>query len=139
MTGQMQGSEPALHFAVDGDRTSHAAGSAISSKPSKASVTTDSSRTTSRSASALNSLCRRAWVIDSPITCSAFDMYVETQLAPTLLKDDVDILLPAGQHQQAKNNFSQTSLLWSELSSVRIIIHELTRIRQVFRNATRFS
>jgi hypothetical protein len=51
----------------------------------------------------------------------------------------VDILLPAGQHQQAKNNFSQTSLLWSELSSVRIIIHELTRIRQVFRNATRFS
>ncbi len=35
VTGQMQGSEPALHFAVNGGRTGHTAGSAISSKPSR--------------------------------------------------------------------------------------------------------
>jgi hypothetical protein len=98
----------------------------------EASVTTDSSRTISRSTSALNSLCRRAWVIDGPINRSAFDVYVETQLAPTLLKGDVDVLLPAGQHQQAKNKFSQQSLLWNELSPVGIIIHELTSNRTGF-------
>jgi hypothetical protein len=32
------------------------------------------------------------WIIDGPITRSAFDTYVETQLAPTLAKGDVVIL-----------------------------------------------
>jgi hypothetical protein len=32
------------------------------------------------------------WIIDGPITRSAFDPYIETQLAPTLSKGDVVIL-----------------------------------------------
>jgi hypothetical protein len=32
------------------------------------------------------------WMIDGPITRSAFDTYIETQLAPTLAQGDVVIL-----------------------------------------------
>ena len=42
------------------------------------------------------------WVIDGPITRSAFDAYIETQLAPTLAKGDVVILDNLAVHKSAK-------------------------------------
>jgi transposase len=42
------------------------------------------------------------WVIDGPITRSAFDTYVETQLAPTLQKGDVVILDNLAVHKSKK-------------------------------------
>jgi transposase len=42
------------------------------------------------------------WVIDGPITRSAFDTYVETQLAPTLAKGDVVILDNLAVHKSAR-------------------------------------
>ena len=43
------------------------------------------------------------WIIDGPITRSVFDIYIETQLAPTLAKGDVVILdnLPAHKSEKA--------------------------------------
>ena len=42
------------------------------------------------------------WVIDGPITRSAFEAYVETQLAPTLAKGDVVILDNLAVHKSVK-------------------------------------
>jgi transposase len=42
------------------------------------------------------------WVIDGPITRSAFDTYVETQLAPTLQQGDVVILDNLAVHKSKK-------------------------------------
>jgi transposase len=42
------------------------------------------------------------WIIDGPITRSAFDTYVETQLAPTLSKGDVVILDNLAVHKSEK-------------------------------------
>ena len=42
------------------------------------------------------------WVIDGPITRSAFDTYIETQLAPTLAKGDVVILDNLAVHKSEK-------------------------------------
>jgi transposase len=42
------------------------------------------------------------WIIDGPITRSAFDTYVETQLAPTLAKGDVVILDNLAVHKSEK-------------------------------------
>jgi transposase len=42
------------------------------------------------------------WVIDGPITRSAFDTYIETQLAPTLHKGDVVILDNLAVHKSEK-------------------------------------
>jgi transposase len=42
------------------------------------------------------------WVIDGPITRSAFEAYVETQLAPTLAKSDVVILDNLAVHKSVK-------------------------------------
>jgi hypothetical protein len=39
------------------------------------------------------------WIIDGPITRSAFDIYIETQLAPTLRQGDVVILDPGGPQE----------------------------------------
>jgi transposase len=42
------------------------------------------------------------WIIDGPITRSAFDAYVETQLAPTLRQGDVVILDNLAVHKSKK-------------------------------------
>jgi transposase len=42
------------------------------------------------------------WVIDGPISRSAFDRYIETQLAPTLSRGDVVILDNLAVHKSAK-------------------------------------
>ncbi len=42
------------------------------------------------------------WVIDGPMTRSAFEAYVETQLAPTLAKGDVVILDNLAVHKSVK-------------------------------------
>ena len=42
------------------------------------------------------------WIIDGPITRSAFDIYIETQLAPTLAKGDVVILDNLAVHKSAR-------------------------------------
>ena len=42
------------------------------------------------------------WIIDGPITRSAFDVYIETQLAPTLRKGDVVILDNLAVHKSEK-------------------------------------
>ena len=42
------------------------------------------------------------WVIDGPLTRSAFDTYVETQLAPSLARGDVVILDNLAVHKSAK-------------------------------------
>ncbi|ANY83900.1 transposase (plasmid) [Microvirga ossetica] len=42
------------------------------------------------------------WIIDGPITRSAFDIYIETQLAPTLVKGDVVILDNLAVHKSAR-------------------------------------
>ena len=42
------------------------------------------------------------WVVDGPITRSAFEAYIETQLAPTLSKGDVVILDNLAVHKSAK-------------------------------------
>ena len=42
------------------------------------------------------------WVIDGPITRSAFDTSIETQLAPTLHKSDVVILANLAVHKSEK-------------------------------------
>ena len=42
------------------------------------------------------------WIIDGPITRSAFDIYIETQLAPTLRKGDVVILDNLAVHKSEK-------------------------------------
>lgn len=42
------------------------------------------------------------WVIDAPITRSAFKAYIETQLAPTLRKGDVVILDNLAVHKSKK-------------------------------------
>jgi transposase len=42
------------------------------------------------------------WVIDGPITRSAFEAYIETQLAPTLSKGDGVILDNLAVHKSAK-------------------------------------
>ena len=42
------------------------------------------------------------WIIDGTITRSAFDTYVETQLAPTLAKGDVVILDNLAVHKSEK-------------------------------------
>ena len=42
------------------------------------------------------------WIIDGPITRSAFETYVETQLAPTLSKGDVVILDNLAAHKSEK-------------------------------------
>jgi transposase len=42
------------------------------------------------------------WVIDGPITRSAFEAYIETQLAPTLSKGDVVILDNLAVHKSEK-------------------------------------
>ena len=45
---------------------------------------------------------RAPWIIDGPITRSAFDTYVETQLAPTLRRGDIVILGSLTIHKSAK-------------------------------------
>jgi hypothetical protein len=54
-------------------------------------------------------LLRSPWVIDGPITRSAFDTYIETQLAPTLHKGDVVILdnLPVHKSEKAAQCLKQ--------------------------------
>ena len=42
------------------------------------------------------------WVIDGPMTRSAFDIYIETQLAPTLRQGDVVILDNLAVHKSEK-------------------------------------
>ena len=42
------------------------------------------------------------WIIDGPITRSAFEAYIETQLAPTLAKGDVVILDNLAVHKSKK-------------------------------------
>ena len=42
------------------------------------------------------------WIIDGPITRSAFDIYIETQLAPTLRQGDVVILDNLAAHKSEK-------------------------------------
>jgi transposase len=42
------------------------------------------------------------WIIDGPITRSAFDTYIETQLAPTLRKGDVVILDNLAVHKSER-------------------------------------
>ena len=42
------------------------------------------------------------WVIDGPITRRAFEVYIETQLAPTLRKGDVVILDNLAVHKSAR-------------------------------------
>ncbi len=42
------------------------------------------------------------WIIDGPITRSAFEVYIETQLAPTLSKGDVVILDNLAVHKSKK-------------------------------------
>ena len=42
------------------------------------------------------------WIIDGPITRSAFDTYIETQLAPTLRQGDVVILDNLAAHKSEK-------------------------------------
>jgi hypothetical protein len=42
------------------------------------------------------------WIIDGPITRSAFEVYIETQLAPTLSKGDVVILDNLAVHKSQK-------------------------------------
>ncbi len=42
------------------------------------------------------------WVIDGPITRSAFDIYIETQLAPTLRQGDVVILDNLAVHKSER-------------------------------------
>ena len=42
------------------------------------------------------------WIIDGPITRSAFDIYIETQLAPTLRQGDVVILDNLAVHKSEK-------------------------------------
>src|SRR5919112_101980 len=42
------------------------------------------------------------WIIDGPITRSAFDIYIETQLAPTLRSGDVVILDNLAVHKSEK-------------------------------------
>ena len=42
------------------------------------------------------------WVIDGPITRSAFEVYIETQLAPTLRQGDVVILDNLAVHKSEK-------------------------------------
>ena len=42
------------------------------------------------------------WVIDHPMNTETFDIYVETQLAPTLQKGDVVILDNLSSHKSAK-------------------------------------
>ena len=42
------------------------------------------------------------WMIDGPITRSAFDTYIETQLAPTLAQGDVVILDNLTVHKSEK-------------------------------------
>jgi transposase len=42
------------------------------------------------------------WVIDGPITRSAFDIYIETQLAPTLRQGDVVILDNLAAHKSER-------------------------------------
>lgn len=42
------------------------------------------------------------WVLDGPMTQAAFEVYVETQLAPTLTQGDVVILDNLGLHKSAK-------------------------------------
>jgi transposase len=42
------------------------------------------------------------WIIDGPITRSAFDTYIETQLAPTLSKGDVVILDNLAVHKSER-------------------------------------
>jgi transposase len=42
------------------------------------------------------------WLIDGPITRSAFDTYIETQLAPTLKDGDVVILDNLAVHKSGK-------------------------------------
>jgi transposase len=42
------------------------------------------------------------WILDGPITRSAFDTYIETQLAPTLSKGDIVILDNLAVHKSEK-------------------------------------
>lgn len=42
------------------------------------------------------------WVLDGPMTGPAFEVYIETQLAPTLRRGDVVILDNLGLHKSAK-------------------------------------
>jgi transposase len=42
------------------------------------------------------------WIIDGPITRSAFDIYIETQLAPTLRRGDVVILDNLAVHKSER-------------------------------------
>jgi transposase len=42
------------------------------------------------------------WIVDGPITCSAFDTYIATQLAPTLARGDVVILDNLAAHKSEK-------------------------------------
>jgi transposase len=42
------------------------------------------------------------WIVEGPITRSAFDTYIETQLAPTLCKGDVVILDNLAVHKSEK-------------------------------------
>jgi len=42
------------------------------------------------------------WILDGPITRSAFDTYIETQLAPTLSKGDIVILDNLAVHKSKK-------------------------------------
>ena len=42
------------------------------------------------------------WIIDGPITRSAFDIYIETQLAPTLRQGDVVILDNLAVHKSKR-------------------------------------
>jgi transposase len=42
------------------------------------------------------------WIIDGPITRSAFDIYIETQLAPTLRQGDVVILDNLAAHKSER-------------------------------------
>lgn len=42
------------------------------------------------------------WIIDGPITRSAFEAYIETQLAPTLHEGDVVILDNLAAHKNEK-------------------------------------
>lgn len=44
------------------------------------------------------------WVLDGPMNRAAFDLYIETQLAPTLKQGDIVILdnLPAHKSEKAK-------------------------------------
>jgi transposase len=44
------------------------------------------------------------WVIDGPMNRTAFDTYIETQLAPTLQKGDVVILDNLSSHKSEKAN-----------------------------------